>query len=231
VTVVVDLLRAGHVTVALAAILAIGVAGRTLSRRLRQPGVIGEIALGLVISPALIAATTPAVRDALLPRSVGHVLGLLGQAGLAMYLVGVAHDIDIRGRDVRRRAVGWLAAGAIGPPMLAGCALAGWVVLVGRRDLAGTAPRGALVLLLALALTVTAVPVLARILDDRNLTATRIGSLALTVAVIIDAFAWILLAVAAGLAGGGGGGRGGWAAEQVEQRPQRCGAESLPGLT
>ncbi|MFC7589491.1 cation:proton antiporter [Nonomuraea antimicrobica] len=148
---------------------------------------------------------------------------LVGQAGLALFIVGVAHELRLDREALRDRAVGWVTVGALVPSALAGALLGGVVLWTGRSELRGDAPPAAFILLMTIALAVSAVPVLARILVDRGLSATRTGRLAITAAVAVDAVAWLLLAVVAGIVKGSGRrrGRGGHRGGRPDRRPAR----------
>jgi Kef-type K+ transport system membrane component KefB len=185
-----------------AVVLVIGWLGRTLARLLRQPTVMGELALGLLAVPILLAMTNRAVLAGLLPTKVVSNLGILGNAGLALFLVGVAHELRGSLIGTRFSSLGWVTAGALVPPLASGVVVAGWLLTEHDPALRGTAPTAAFVLVLAVSLAITAVPVLARILSDRKLTASLPGRLSLSSAAIVDACAWPLLAVAIGLASG-----------------------------
>ncbi|MFE9403449.1 cation:proton antiporter [Streptomyces sp. NPDC006530] len=197
-----------HVTAALGAFLVVGFLGRRLARRLGQPGVVGEIAFGTLLGPALLGLAWPRAQSVLLPPDVLGPLRDLGHAGLVLFLVGVAHELRLDAARLRDRAVAWTALGTFVPSLLAGAAFGGWLVWLDRPSLRGTAPTVAFVLLLAIALAVSAVPVLARVLADRGLTATRAGRLSLTSAALVDAVAWLLLAVVIAIATPGAGGVG-----------------------
>src|SRR5262249_41930388 len=103
---------------------------------------------------------------------------------------------------LRGPAVGWVIAGSWFPSLLTGGLFALWVLAAGGPALVGHAPVAALVVLLAGTMTVSALPVLARILADRRMTAGRAGLLALGSAVVGDAMSWIGLAVAVALVRG-----------------------------
>ncbi|MER7655932.1 cation:proton antiporter [Streptomyces albidoflavus] len=193
--------RAGHVALALAAVLLVAFVGRAVGRLTRQPTVVAEIAFGLAIGPLLLFS---GAGRALLPGEVTEVLRSIGHVGLVLFLVGVAHELRSTKAPARGRLIGWTTVGALSVPLLAGCAFA--LMVLADPALRGTAPEGALVLLLAVSLSVTAVPVLARILEERQLFDTPVGKLSMSVAMIIDVFAWLLLALAIGLAAGGSGG-------------------------
>ncbi|MEU3371145.1 cation:proton antiporter [Streptomyces sp. NPDC006660] len=197
---------AAHATAALGVFLAVGFLGRGLARRIGQPGVVGEIAFGMLLGPAILGLAGPGARSVLLPDDVLALLRDLGHAGLVLFLVGVAHELRLDAARLRDRAIGWTVLGTLVPSLVAGAALGGWLVRYGPPSLRGTAPAGAFVLLIALSLAVSAVPVLARILADRNLTTTRAGRLSLTSAALVDAVAWLLLAVVVAVATPGSGG-------------------------
>ncbi|QWF84491.1 cation:proton antiporter [Amycolatopsis sp. CA-230715] len=189
-----------HTVVALAGTLLIAFLAGGIARRLGQPAIVGEIAAGLLLGPALFAIGGATTVDALFPRGVLDVLHLIGQAGLALFLLSVAHELKTGQGDGAMRRNGWLVAGALLPGLLVGALLA--VLVFDDSALRGTAPAPALVVLLAIAFSVTAVPVLARILAERGGPVPEMGRLALGAAVAIDVVAWIGLAVAVGLASG-----------------------------
>ncbi|MFH8370608.1 cation:proton antiporter [Streptomyces sp. NPDC018031] len=197
---------AAHAIAALGAFLAVGLLGRRLARRIGQPGVVGEIAFGMLLGPAVLGWAWPEAQSVLLPADVLEPLRDLGHAGLVLYLVGVAHELRLDASRLRDRAIGWTALGTLVPSLAVGAAFGGWLVLHDRPSLRGTAPASAFVLLLAITMAVSAVPVLARILTDRDLTTTRAGRLSLTSAALVDAVAWLLLAVVIGIAQPGSGG-------------------------
>jgi Kef-type K+ transport system membrane component KefB len=138
----------------------------------------------------------------LLPASVLSVLKTCGEIGLILLLVGVAHQLRIGPSRLPRRAVAWVAAGSFVPPLLLGAVLATVLLRVGGHTLRGSAPAPAFVLLVAVTLAITAVPVLARILTDRDMAGTVSGRLAMTAAIVMDTGGWLLLAVAIGLRSG-----------------------------
>jgi len=192
-------LLAVHVAVCLVVVLALAWIGRTVARRLRQPEVIGEITGGLLIGPALHGLAGAGTFGLLLPGDVLNALKLLGEAGLALFLVGLTHELRAGPPGHNRRAASWVTFGALVPSLFAGTLLACWVLLIDDPALRGTAPLPAFVLFIAVAMSITAVPVLARIMADRGLTSSPAGRLALTGAIVLDAVGWILLSIVVGL--------------------------------
>ncbi len=166
-----------------------------LARRLGQPAVIGEILGGILLGPTLFGG---AITTALFPAAVRPSLQALASVGVCvfMFLVGLELDRNLlRGQS---RIATSVSVSAIVLPFTLGALLALY--------LAGNHPTGhrlAFVLFLGTAMSITAFPVLARILADKGLIRTPIGGLALACAAVDDVLAWSLLAVVAALAGGG----------------------------
>ncbi|MGZ3146614.1 cation:proton antiporter [Lentzea chajnantorensis] len=194
-----------HLLVLLAAVFAVAWLGRRLARLLRMPTVVGEIALSILLGPVLLAAFGRGVFTAVLPAAVTGPLKQVGEAGLVLFLVGVVHHLDRGAGGWRGRALGRISLGAFAVPLLTGLVFAAWAVWLAPADVRGTAPATALVIMLAVAMSVTAVPVLARILEERS-DLGRASALSMMASVLIDTPAWLLLTVALGLAAGGLGG-------------------------
>ncbi len=169
-------------------------------RYLRQPQVVGEMIAGVVIGPSLIAALpsawqTPVTQwhQSLFPEASMNVLFVLSQLGLALYmfLVGIDFRVDL----VRQRvgsALGISAAGIAAPFLLGG--VIAWAVHA-RPDLfAAKVSTSQAVLFLGAAMSITAFPMLARIIFETGLSGTRLGTLALAAGSIDDAACWCVLA-------------------------------------
>ncbi|GEK03985.1 cation:proton antiporter [Streptomyces sp. 1-11] len=186
----------------LLAILALAVLGRGAARLLRQPEVVGEIMAGLFAGPLVVAVLGGGALDSLLPARTLDALKLVSEGGLALFLVGTTHKLRLGVRGPVRRAAGWVAAGASVPSLVAGTLLAAWLVRWGGADVRGHAPAPAFVLMVAVSLSITAVPVLARILEERGMLDSDTGRAALFGAIIIDIAGWVLLSVAVGFASG-----------------------------
>ncbi|MDG5801154.1 cation:proton antiporter [Streptomyces ossamyceticus] len=187
-----------HLAAALGVAVALAAVGRRAARAARQPEVIGEIVAGLLVGPALVRLLGAQTFGTLLPGDIRDGLHLVAEAGLVLFMVGLAHELRLGSVRPSARATGWVVAGSFLPTMALGALLAGWLVN-GDPAVRGDAPLPAFVLTLAVCLSITAVPVLARILTDRAITDTDPGRTALTSAIVIDAIAWLTLAVAVGL--------------------------------
>ncbi|WP_181442205.1 cation:proton antiporter [Streptomyces tateyamensis] len=187
---------------ALALTLVLSRAAGRLATRFRQPAVLAEIAVGVALGPTLLGRLLPSVHRGLFTQEVRTVLGGLAQLAVALYAFEIgrhlAADRPGSGRRGGRTPL-VLAAASLLAPAVAGLAVA---VPLYRHHLAGGGTGlPAFALYLACALGVTAVPVLARILQDRGLAATPVGRLSLVAASIGDAACWCVLGLALWLAG------------------------------
>ncbi|WP_418287474.1 cation:proton antiporter [Lentzea guizhouensis] len=194
-----------HLVALLVAFYVVAALGRVLARAMRMPTVVGEIALSILLGPVLLAAFGEDLFTAVLPKDVTATLKQVGEAGLVLFLVGVVHHLDRGAGGWRGRALGRISFGAFVVPLLTGLAFAAWTLWLAPADVRGTAPVVALVIMLAVSMSVTAVPVLARILEERS-DLGRASGLSMMASVLIDTPAWLLLAVALGLTAGGLGG-------------------------
>lgn len=181
-----------HVLVAIIVIVGatrvLGHAGRWLG----QPHVVGEIVAGIALGPSLLGHLAPRVAAFVLPAAVAPLVQVLAQVGvvLFMFLVGVELEPDaIRGKG---RAAVAISHASILLPFCSGGALALWLYpRFGTSDV----PFYAFALFLGISMSVTAFPVLARIIAERGLEKTPLGALVLTCAAVDDVTAWCLLAV------------------------------------
>jgi Kef-type K+ transport system membrane component KefB len=187
----------GHLLLQLVVILvAARLAGRAV-RALGQPQVIGEMAAGLALGPSLFGAIAPDMLAWLFPASSLAPLSVLSQLGvlLFMFVVGLRVDLDVlRGRAGVAVAT---SHASIVVPFVLGAGLAPWL-----HDTLAPSGVGLLpfTLFLGAAMSVTAFPVLARILTERRLLGTRVGSVAIASAAVDDVTAWCILAAVVAVA-------------------------------
>ena len=160
---------------------------------LRQPLVVAEMVAGFLLGPSFFGALLPSLQARVFPTASLHSLYVLSQIGLVLYMfsVGLEFRLDLMTR-FRRRALGVSAAG-IAFPFALGGVLALAMVGSGGFFTAGVRPVHA-VLFMGAAMSITAFPVLARILDERGILKTRIGTVTLAAGSLDDAMAWCLLA-------------------------------------
>lgn len=163
-----------------------------LVRRVGQPAVIGEMAAGLMMGPLVLGSLLPALHGALFPASSLGALGLLSQLGVLMFLLVAGAELDLGALRGRRRFAFTVSHAGIAVPFLLGVLLALWLYPVH-----GPAGVGftAFALFVGISLSITAFPVLLRILADRGITQTALGQTAIACAALGDATAWCLLAL------------------------------------
>lgn len=175
-----------------------------LFRRLGQPAVIGEIVAGIALGPTLLGAFPGDLDQVLFPPEVRPYLSVIAQLGLALFMFIVGLEVDLSLIRGRKRAAGAVAAGSIVLPFALGAGVA--LVLYPLHTQGGTVTQLEFVLFLGVAMSITALPVLARILTERGMQRTPIGVLALACAAIDDVLGWTLLAVVVAVAAGGSAG-------------------------
>ena len=180
-----------HVLLALVAIIITARALGALFRRRGQPPVVGEVVAGILLGPSLLGRFAPGATAYLMPAQVAPYLGVLSQIGviLYMFLVGLELDISaLRGKGHATVAISH--ASIVGPFSLGALLALPLYPIVASGDVRFTE----FALFLGVAMSVTAFPVLARILAERQMSRTRLGVIALTCAAADDVTAWCLLA-------------------------------------
>jgi len=179
-----------QMAIVLAACRLVGFVGR----RLGQPQVVGEMVAGVLLGPSLFGWLLPDLHAQLFPPQSLQILYVGAQlgVGLYMFLVGVEFKTEL----LRSRLASALGVSVSG--MLVPCALGSGLAVVFVRMPGLFAERtttAEAMLFLSAAMSITAFPVLARIIQERGLTGTRLGTLALAAGCIDDAAAWCVLAV------------------------------------
>lgn len=178
-----------------------------LARRLGQPQVVGEMIAGVLIGPSVLGHFLPAAQAALFPAETKGVLFANATLGLALYmfLVGVEFDPTVlRGR---KRAAASISVAGMLLPFLAGLLIAIPMLNAGGY-FTDAISRGHAMLYLGACMSITAFPMLARIIHERGLAGTPMGALSLGAGAIDDACAWIVLAVVLGTVNSAAGGMG-----------------------
>ena len=161
-------------------------------RRLGQPQVVGEMLAGIALGPSILGAYAPAVSGVLFPPGSLGFLNALSQIGLLVFMFLVGLELEPKLIRERGRAAVVISHASIVAPFLLGAMLA----LLLYPTLAGERVTfTAFALFMGAAMSVTAFPVLARILSERRLLRTPTGALAIACAAIDDVSAWCILAV------------------------------------
>jgi Kef-type K+ transport system membrane component KefB len=168
-----------------------------------QAPVIGEMTAGLVLGPIVFGSLAPDLHAQIFqPGSLGALRGL-SELGLVLFMFIVGAELRLpqtTAGDVRKQlaAASWIGLLAVFVPMALGLGIADLLY-------PALAPPGVkfwpFALFVASAMSITAFPVMARILKDRQLTQTTLGRLSLTAAAVADVLAWIMLAMVVVLAG------------------------------
>ena len=167
--------------------------------KLRQPKVVGEIAAGILLGPTLLGRFSFFSHLVESTRHQGNILDFVYWLGLLllMFLSG-AETQQLFTRE-ERREVGWLVIVGTGLPFTLGLIFGPWLI---RPALAGpNANRISLIIILAVGVAVTSVPVVSKIFADLKILHTRFARVILGVAVLEDIVLWLALAVATTTAG------------------------------
>ncbi len=180
------------ILIQIAAVILCARALGALALRIGQPRVVGEIVGGLALGPSLLGNLAPGVFAWLFESAEGSALYTFSQVGLILLMLQIGMEFDFSHLAERgnRRAVLAVTLGSISLP-LAGGALLGRAM---HRSLAPEIPVLHFVLFVAVALAVTALPILGRIMVDFRLTQTRLGSVTISAAALNDLVGWVLLA-------------------------------------
>lgn len=185
-------------------IAACRVVGWLANRYLMQPQVVGEMIAGVVLGPTLLGYFMPSVQGALFPaesKSVLYVTAQLG-VGLYMFLVGLEFRRD-HFRSNIKSAMSVSIAGMAAPFAVA-IVITPWLLSIPGL-FAPSVTRSEASLFLGAAIAITAFPMLARIIKERGLSGTRLGTLSLAAGAIDDAAAWCVLAIVLASFGAGAG--------------------------
>ncbi|HEY2485868.1 MAG TPA: cation:proton antiporter [Candidatus Binataceae bacterium] len=181
-----------HVLLALVVVIVLARAVGSLFAYFQQPPVVGEIIAGILLGPSLLGRVTPGVAGYLFPPTVVPVLGVLAEIGVVLYMFLVGLELDTSLLRRRGHAAVAISHASIVVPFLAGAFLALYLYpRLSSRSVSFTSFS----LFLGVSMSVTAFPVLARILTDRRMHRSRMGAMTLTCAAVDDVTAWCLLAV------------------------------------
>jgi len=162
-------------------------------RRIKQPLVIGEIVAGIMLGPSLFGFVAPDLAAAVFPPVIIPYLGVLSQIGLIFFMFLIGLELDPKYLKNQLNVAVLTSHVSILVPFSLGTLLALLLYgLVSNNSVSFTA----FALFLGAAMSITAFPVLARIITENNLQNSKLGTLALTCAAVDDVTAWCLLALA-----------------------------------
>jgi len=185
-----------HLLLALGAVIMVGRVLARLFGLLHQPPVIGEVLAGICLGPSLLGRLAPEWGAYLLPPSVAPSLSTVAQLGVILYMFVVGLDLNLSILRKQGHVTLAISHASIIAPFLLGAALALWLYPMLSHD---GVSFTAFALFLAVSMSITAFPVLARILTDRKMNRTELGAMALACAATDDVTAWCLLALVVGV--------------------------------
>jgi Kef-type K+ transport system membrane component KefB len=178
----------------LAQIITIIIVARLLGwvcKKIGQPTVIGEIAAGIILGPSFVGMYFPEFSATLFPiQSLGN-LQFLSQIGLILFMFMVGMELDLKTLKTKAQDAVVISHASIIIPFTLGMGLAYFIY-------SSFAPKGvqflSFALFLGIAMSITAFPVLARIVQERGIHKTRLGAIVITCAAVDDISAWCILA-------------------------------------
>lgn len=163
-----------------------------LARRLGQPAVVGEIAAGILLGPSVLGLAWPQALSALFPPATQPSLQLLGKIGLILLMLQVGMEFNFGHLRTRSRSVVAISLSGIVLPLLCALLLGPWL----HRSFAAGHPFFGFQFFLCIGFSITALPVLARIMLETGIEKTPLGALCISAAAIDDGVGWLLLAAA-----------------------------------
>jgi Kef-type K+ transport system membrane component KefB len=185
-----------HLFLQLFVIIAVSRAVGKQFTRIGLPAVVGEMTAGILLGPSLFGWLAPGAFAFVFPADSLGALQLLSQAGICLFMFAVGMELDLQQVRSSARTAVVVSQASIVVPFLFGVGLAYFLY-----HLAG--PRATFIgfaLFMGISMSITAFPVLARILQERGLSRTPLGSLAITCAAINDVAAWGIMAFVVGIA-------------------------------
>ncbi len=162
-----------------------------LFKKIGQPAVIGEIVAGIILGPSIVGAYFPEINNFLFPVASLSTLSFISQIGLILFMFIIGMELDLKAIGKQAYGAVIISHASIIIPYTLGMLLAYYIY----RDYA---PAGtsflSFALFMGIAMSITAFPVLARILQEKGLTRSKLGAMALTCAAADDLTAWCILA-------------------------------------
>ncbi len=165
-----------------------------LARRLGQPQVVGEMIAGVFLGPSLLGLLLPGIQQTVFPQESLKIIYVGAQLGVGLYMFLVGVEFNTESFLSRARSASWVSAAGMLAPFAIGVLLALELIKIpGLFSAKATLVEA--MLFLGAAMSITAFPMLARIIYERGLTGTPLGTLTLAAGAIGDAGAWCVLAI------------------------------------
>lgn len=182
----------------LAVIVVAGRIGSAAARRVGQAAVVGEIIIGILLGPSFFGLAAPDAFHAVFRTAAPEPMQMLSQVGLLllMFQIGLEFDFSHLAIARNRRAAGAVAAATLAAPFVMGL----WFGYATAPIISPGVHRMASALFVATAFSITALPVLGRIMIELGITRTALGVIAVSAAALNDVAGWLMLAVVSALA-------------------------------
>nr|WP_037524128.1 cation:proton antiporter [Sphingomonas sp. Mn802worker] len=171
---------------------------------LGQPQVVGEMIAGVVLGPSLLGLVAPGLQGAIFPKETKNVLYAGAQLGVGLYMFLVGTTLRLDHFRSKARSASVVSLAGIAAPFAIAILLTPWLLGVPGLFAAGISQFNA-TLFLGACIALTAFPMLARIINERGLADSALGTLSLTAGAFDDAVSWCVLAVVLATFGGGAG--------------------------
>jgi len=178
--------------------------GKLGQRFMGQPHVVGEMIAGVVLGPSLFGLFFPDVQGAIFPNETKPVLYAGAQLGVGLYMFLVGTTLRIESLKSKAKSAFSVSFAGIAAPFLIAVLITPWLLTIPGLFAAGISQANA-TLFLGACIALTAFPMLARIINERGLANTSLGTLSLTAGAFDDAVSWCVLAVVLATFGGGPG--------------------------
>ena len=173
----------------------------SLMPRIRQPRVMGEVLAGILLGPTLFGALAPHLQSTIFASDIVPYIGVVANLGLIFYMFLIGLEVDLGQLRGRARMTLAISNTALLVPLMLGM-----LVALGLYPLLAPEIRfAAFALFVGVSMSITAFPVLARIISERRMLKRPLGALALSAAAVDDVSAWFLIALATAVAGAGSG--------------------------
>jgi Kef-type K+ transport system membrane component KefB len=173
----------------------------SLMPRIRQPRVMGEVLAGILLGPTLFGALAPHLQATIFASDIVPYIGVVANLGLIFYMFLIGLEVDLSQLRGRARMTLAISNTALLVPLMLGMLVA----LPLYPLLAPDIRFAAFALFVGVSMSITAFPVLARIISERRMLKRPLGALALSAAAVDDISAWFLIALATAVAGAGSG--------------------------
>jgi len=169
--------------------------------KIRQPRVMGEVLAGILLGPTLFGALDPGLQSKVFASDIVPYIGVAANLGLVFYMFLIGLEVDLSQLRGRARMTLVVSNTALLVPLMLGMLVA----LPLYSLLAPDIRFAAFALFVGVSMSITAFPVLARIISERRMLKRPLGALALSAAAVDDVSAWFLIALATAVAGAGSG--------------------------